>query len=151
MVIKVFRLIHSHYMFSFFLNSLDSDPDPCIDSTLQNVRNIKEMEVGGWNVDGVPDNNDNLPENCVPGFVTATFKGSGRGTLDFGNCFTRGFTKVYLNGTLISSAGKNQKSKVVNFKYNKGDVLKINEEKTGIIKINSFKLEGCEKEGNIVL
>ena len=144
MVIKVFRLIHSHYMFSFFLNSLDSDPDPCIDSTLQNVRNIKEMEVGGWNVDGVPDNNDNLPENCVPGFVTATFKGSGRGTLDFGNCiYTNGHTNMFLNDKMIA-IGVKEKSEVETFEYKRGDVLKIEGVYGGMIKINSFKLEGCE-------
>ena len=122
------------------------------------------MKKGGWFVDDAMEYDNVYSANCIGygafwgyklgwavGSVVASFKGSGRGTLDFGNCFSDGFTKVYLNGNLISSAGKNQKSKVANFKYNKGDVLEIKEEETGIIKINSFKLEGCEKEGNIVL
>ena len=90
------------------------------------------MKKGGWIVDDAMEQDNKYSANCggygtfwgykwgwAVGSVEATFKGSGRGTLDFGNCFTRGFTNVYLNGNLISSAGKNQKSKVVNFEYNK--------------------------------
>ena len=87
------------------------------------------------------------------GYVKATFKGSGTGTLDFGNCYTKGKTRVYLNNRRIAEAGHcigtciGQKSEVVSFNYKKGDVLKITEERA-IIKINSFNLDACEEKGN---
>ena len=84
------------------------------------------------------------------GYVQATFKGPGVGTLNFGNCYTRGKTRVYLNNRRIAEAGIGQKSEVVSFNYNKGDVLKITEEGAGIIKINSLKLDECKKEGNFI-
>ena len=123
------------------------------------------MKDGGWNVDEVPHHDNIFAANCggqktfwgykkgwAAGFVKATFKGSGRGTLDFGSCNEiRGITKVYLNGNQIGVAPTNLQSKVISFEYKRGDVLMIREEESGIIKINSFKLEDCEKEGNTVL
>ena len=67
----------------------------------------------------------------------------------FGDTKEDGITKVYLNGIPIALAHTNLQSKVISFEYKRGDVLKITEEKTGIMKINSFKLEDCKKEGNI--
>ena len=90
------------------------------------------------------------------GYVKATFKGSGAGTLDFANCYLQGKTRVYLNNRRIAEAGHcigtciGQKSEVVSFNYKKGDVLKITEEDFGIIKINSLKLAACKNEGNYV-
>ena len=122
------------------------------------------MKEGGWIVDEAMEHDNSYSANCGgrgtfwgykkgwgAGFVEATFKGSGRGTLDFGSCYKRGITKVYLNGRQIASAARNHQSATISFDYKRGDVLKIQEEETGIRKINSFKLEGCEKKGNIVL
>ena len=81
------------------------------------------------------------------GYVKASFKGSGTGTLDFGNCYEKGKTIVYLNNQSIAEAEPLQTSEVIRFNYKKGDVLKITEERA-IIKINSFKLDGCEGKGN---
>ena len=112
------------------------------------------MEAGGWITSGAPHQEAQYAAGCggyntfwaysvgAPvGFVTATFKGTGNGLLNFGNCFTRGkgMTNVYLNGQRIGSANANQNSEI-NFKYNKGDILKITEEWVGIIKINSLQL-----------
>ena len=72
--------------------------------------------------------------------VSATFEGSGTATLDFGNCYTHGITRVYLNSKIIGSALPNTISVTTNIKYKPGDVLKITEEDMGIIKINSLKL-----------
>ena len=110
------------------------------------------MEDGGWNVDEYPDLSNDLAENCFPGLVSATFKGSGRGTLDFGSCCEwRGYTKVFLNDEWKATGPPRLKSEVFTFEYKKGDVFKIQAEDSGITKINSFKLEGCEKEGNFVV
>ena len=113
------------------------------------------MVAGGWLVHA-PGNQQPYVAQCggigfwgyengaAAGYVQATFKGFGIGTLEFGNCYTSGITKVYMNGDLIASAGSTQQSKVISFKYKSGDILKITEEQTAIIKINSFKLDACE-------
>ena len=90
------------------------------------------------------------------GYVKASFKGSGTGTLDFGNCYTKGKTRVYLNNHPIAEVDTGGhfsvggKSEVISFNYKKGDVLKITEEEVGIIKINSLKLEACKEKGNYI-
>ena len=112
------------------------------------------MKAGGWMVDWAPNQDAHHAARCGgyetfwayshgDGFVKATFKGSGKGVLDFGNCYSTGFTKVYLNDTEIGSAPANESSKVINFNYTTGDTLKITEEQIGIIKINSLHLQAC--------
>ena len=125
------------------------------------------MKEGGWRVDGAPEHSNVYAIYCdVPntfwgykyhsatGFVEATFKGSGRATLEFGNCYHKGgVVKVYLNADEIGVATKLEKSKVINFNYSRGDVLNITEEykgEGGIIKINSLKLEECEEKGETI-
>ena len=77
------------------------------------------------------------------GHVNATFKGSGKATLDFGNCYDKsGKTVVYLNDQSIAEVGKYGRSTVV-CHYKMGDVLKVTEEGSGIIKLNSFQLDEC--------
>ena len=132
---------------------------PCVDHNLQNVKNRNDMASGGWNINA-PDQDNGYAAGCggyntfwgytygfPVGYVDATFKGSGIGTLNFGNCYGHGITKVYLNGHLISSAGPNQSSVVTRFNYKSGDILKVAEEGMGIIKINSLKLDACKQIG----
>ena len=131
----------------------------CVDSGLQNVENRQTMKTGGWNVDGAPDQDAKFATLCnkpdtfwgydygsAVGYVEATFIGSGKGTLDFGNCYSSGETKVFLNDVEIDKAGANEKSKVITFDYNCGDTLKLTEEPIGIIKVNSLKLAECTSE-----
>ena len=143
-----------------------------MDHALQNVKNIKDMKDGGWIVNVMTNPNKKIyatngycgnetfwgyQENAAIGYVKATFKGSGTGTLDFGNCYTKGKTRVYLNNRRIAEVSiggdvrGGGKSKVISFDYKKGDVLKITEEEVGIIKINSLKLEACKEKGNYLL
>ena len=119
------------------------------------------MKEGGWIVDEAIEHDNSYSADCGghgtfwgyrkgwgAGFVKATFKGSGKVTLDFGSCHKGGITKVYLNDKPIANARGNHQSVLISFRYKKGDVLKIKEEQTGIMKINSFKLQDCEKEGD---
>ena len=139
----------------------------CSDSALENVTNRQVMKEGGWRVNGAPEHSNVYAIYCdVPntfwgykyhsatGFVEATFKGSGRATLDFGNCYNfGGVVKVYLNAHEIGEADKLELSKVISFHYSKGDVLNITEEFKGyggIIKINSLKLVECQEKGESV-
>ena len=136
---------------------------PCVDHALQNVRNRNDMVVGGWTINA-PDQSNAWAKDCggyntfwgytngsPVGYVSAIFKGSGIATLNFGNCWKKGITKVYLNGQVVGSAGPFQSSVVARFNYKSGDNLKIAEENMGIIKINSLKLEGCKQEGKHIL
>ena len=73
------------------------------------------------------------------GRVTANFEGSGKAILNFGNCWYMGQTKVYMNYMEIASAEALNNSEV-KFDYKFGDVLKLEEQNMGIIKLNSLKL-----------
>ena len=125
-----------------------------MDSALQNVDNRQTMIDGGWIVD--VDEYQSYGHCCMEpktfwgykhkravGVVKATFKGSGKATLNFGNCYVVGVTKAYLNDLEIGSAGSYQYANKT-FNFNKGDTLKLIEEQAGIIKINSLSLSGCQ-------
>ena len=131
-----------------------------MDKALQKVGNRKEMIAGGWVVDKAPHEEVIHAKNCggqgfwgynkktaVNGYISATFKGSGKAILNFGNCLEGGVTKVTQHFRLIDNT--TQKSCIVEINYEKGQLLKIAEE-NGIIKINSFTLVGCENKGNAV-
>ena len=135
---------------------LDIDQQ-CIDMDLQDVQNKEIMLANGWEMDIT----SNIPlwiqkitdrycsSNTFYGFkagpkvgkVMATFQGYGSATLDFGNCATQGFTSVFLNNRYIAHAGPNTPSKSISFQYNPGSTLLFNEFCSGIIKINSLKLD----------
>ena len=104
-----------------------------IDYALQNVRNQKEMKEGGWIVEVDLDNmmdNKNFA-NCEGRgtfwgykkgsglvFVQATFKGSGKGTLEFGSCYKRmGVTRVYLNDKEIAQTYRDDQSATKTFEF----------------------------------
>ena len=74
------------------------------------------------------------------GSVETTFQGTGKATLNFGNCYRTGRVIVYLNDKEISRANRNTPRKEVEFEYSKGDVLLIEEVRVGIIKLNSLEL-----------
>ena len=65
--------------------------------------------------------------------------GNGEGILDFGNCWTQGIVKVYLNGNEIGYADKNTPSKTIIFEYTDGAELKICDEgANSVIQFNQF-------------
>ena len=81
------------------------------------------------------------------GYVNATFKGSGTAKLEFGNCYytSNSVTKVYLNDLLIASAPTSTWPMAIRFDYKRGDILKLTEERRGIIKLVSLRLESSEE------
>ena len=129
---------------------------PCLDAGLENVQTLTAMEMNGWTTD--INNGDTAYNNWIYsslcgdstfwgynylwpiGSVSAVFKGSGKARLNFGACSLYGTTKVYLNNRQIGIAQKRKLDVVTNFQYKKGDILKLEEEGMGIIKINSLKL-----------
>ena len=75
------------------------------------------------------------------GRVSTTFKGSGKASLSFGECWFTGTTKVYLNNRQIGIASSRKLGVVVHFEYTQGDILKLEEEGAGIIKIDTLRLK----------
>ena len=73
------------------------------------------------------------------GTVSAPLQGNGEAKLDFGNCWTTGEVKVYLNDREVASAQKNTPSKIVSFKFHDGDILKLRDEgANSVIAINDI-------------
>ena len=122
----------------------------------------KSRKDGGWKIDA-PDQNKGYGQECLKtntfwgykhksevGSVETTFQGSGKATLNFGNCYEGGTTKVFLNEREIGKAGRYEYPEV-SFNFKKGDTLKLIEVDSGIIKINSLDIEGCELNGIALL
>ena len=74
------------------------------------------------------------------GEVFAIFKGSGKATLSFGNCYNMGHVIVKLNDKQLSLATANTPKKEITFHYLKHDVLTIQKIGVAIIKLNSLDL-----------
>ena len=126
------------------------------------------MRDAGWNLD-VSDDTTTLarPQLCgtstfwgyhlnfLVGRVWATFKGFGHAKLIFGNCYgqwckkTNCKTKAYHNYHLLREASEDQKSIKVEFLYEPGDVLYIEEENNAAISIHSLELK-CESNRIII-
>ena len=73
------------------------------------------------------------------GSIWTIFHVTGTGALSFGNCYTHGSVKVFLNEKEIAEATSLQ-IKEVSFDYKVGDVLKIGEYDTAIRKLYSFSV-----------
>ena len=112
------------------------------------------MSLAGWNLNGVRTTIEERGKgtricgldtfwgynygNDV-GKISYIFKGDGKATLDFGNCHTKGTTKVYLNKDRIGSATRIE-NKQINFTYTPGDTLRIEEVNMGIFIIRALKI-----------
>ena len=81
-------------------------------------------------------------EDDAIGLVSTTFSRMGRVRLDFGNCWTSGTVKAYLDGIRIASARGNTTSKTVEFNVTVGSILKITEI-GAIIQFNSLEMIQC--------
>ena len=119
------------------------------------------MVKNGWNADidysNGNDWNDAHEKNCsantfygyrggdLVGSVSATFKGSGKGILSYGNCYYTGYVLVSLNSVELGRSSSNSQG-LVTFQYRNGDVLKIEEFDTAIIKLYSLVLEDGGKQ-----
>ena len=68
------------------------------------------------------------------------FAGSGKATLNFGNCYHQDRVTVYLNKKDIGHADAWTFEKEITFDYSNGDILTLKEHPMAIIKLNSLKL-----------
>ena len=124
------------------------------------------MMRNGWNVDVDFSNGDDpkylkdfKDEECKDsdtfygykegnrvGSVSAIFKGSGKGTLKYGDCsdsYRETFSTVWLNDVQIDETVTPDGS--VHFQYNAGDFLEIKEHHDAILKIFSLDVQDGSK------
>ena len=113
------------------------------------------METNGWVFDinnSMNEKNSDYHGQCGGntwygwshpgvGSVKIILVGSGEVTLNYGNCNKKGVVNVLLNDKLVTSANANVKSNLASFLFSNGDVLKVTEEGTAIIKLNSMDLK----------
>ena len=110
------------------------------------------MKNGGWKLDVSNSNDTKYAGQCGTstwfgfkygypiGSVTAILIGSGKATLNFGNCYSHGRVVVYLNQNEIGHADAFMPEKEIAFDYSKKDVLTIKEKYMAIIKLNYLNL-----------
>ena len=119
------------------------------------TRSKEEMETNGWEVSataGYPSEANNVcmaggtwygfTGGSTIGSISATFIGSGRATLDFGNCYNNGLVTVYVNEIEVARASETYPeitSVQATFDFTPGDVLRISED-FAIIKLNSLHI-----------
>ena len=73
------------------------------------------------------------------GTLSATLKGTGQVTVDFGNCWDAGTVKLYLDDNLISTAPVGSKSVVTTLSFTTDSVLKLRDEDgNSVIRLNSI-------------
>ena len=95
---------------------------------------------GVWtgNFDHTCENWYGYEDASAIGSIKTTLSGTGRAKLNFGNCYTSGIVKVFLDNTEIATASGDEKTKTVEFAYSDGNELKLTED-FAIIVFNSFE------------
>ena len=147
------------------MTSIISILGTCIESNghVNKLKGSSSKHVDGWNIDmdlitktaflhdlckdlGGPK--DFWAGCCGGEIISTTLYGCGHGKLNIGNCWRsdRHPVHVYLDGKLIGEVSKNTNSKVFNFGFIEGSVLKINSN-GGILKFNNFEVTDCNCEG----
>ena len=78
------------------------------------------------------------------GSIKTKLKGCGTAQLNFGNCYERGITQVTLDQKLIGTAFNNTISKIIEFDFEDGAILELQELNTGIIVFNNLAITKCK-------
>ena len=130
------------------------------DAKFSRLTSKSVMEENGWKADVDYSNGEDWNKaherDCssdtfygyrggdLVGSVSATFKGSGKGVLSYGNCYKTGVVVVSLNNVEIGRSSLHKTGNIkgsITFQYRRGDTLKIEEFNTGIIKLYSLDLQ----------
>ena len=84
------------------------------------------------------------------GEISATLKGSGEVSLEFGNCWIKGVVRVTLNGELKAEATANTPNTTLSFGFEDGDVLRISED-IGVVVVNDIRFDCSVEQGKWVI
>ena len=111
------------------------------------------MQANGWNISVNNYNKGNFYTGCQAGggwwgysygatigSISYMFKRQGTAVLSYGSCYYQGIVVVHLNDVEISRAYANEKQKETTFDFFKGDILRLDEVNTGIMKLYSLKM-----------
>ena len=138
----------------------------CNNMHVNNLLESSTDTVQGWDLSldyGKWSNNAEAEEKCGPGWYgwadsanvgtisTMLYRNSQYqcGRLDFGNCWTGGNVRVYLNDDRIGEASANTPSLTIEFPVLADSQLEIREEGTNaIIKFNHFEMIACDVDPN---
>jgi hypothetical protein len=128
------------------------------DEDLGKLTSKSVMLENGWEIDVSSSNEkgNKYEEDCsletfygyknsAVGNVSALLKGRGIVTLSYGNCYKTGYVLVSLNGIEIGRATSKSQD-LVSFQYGRGDVLKIEEFDTAIIKLYFLHVQSAGKK-----
>ena len=77
-------------------------------------------------------------------YIKTTLNGNGRAKIDFGNCYSNGVAKLFLDGKEIASAGASEPNIVKEFDFTDGSELMLTDESYGVISFNSFEDLNCK-------
>ena len=129
----------------------------CLDFSLTDLSNKYVMEANGWDTDvqysSSSDWNDDYGRICSTetfygykggapvGTVSVIFRGEGKATLNFGNCYDKGRVVVMLNDIELAAARASRPQEQITFYYKKDDVLLVKEVFEAIVKLHSLDLE----------
>ena len=128
---------------------------------IQNLPRFKDQEnAPEWSYDLTHGLWNNPPQNTMDmcgngqkwmgftwshtfGSIKTKMKGQGCAKLNYGNCFTSSYVKVWLDGREISVAHASEKSIEVDFQFSEGQELKL-EEGNAVILFNSYEEYNCD-------
>ena len=129
-------------------------------SHLNKLIGTSSKNVDGWNTEGIgylvtkTDDKHHYYNLCKKtggphdfwafgGFVHTKLYGCGHAKIDVGNCWKGpGKVLVYINGALIGEVPIKTKSKIFEFAFNEGFVLKL-VSGGGIMMLNNFEVTDC--------
>ena len=135
----------------------------CIDSNshVNKLKGTSSKHVDGWNIhlDTIISQHDDeydLYEDCKDlggpndfwagccdgKTISTNLYGCGHAKLNVGNCWRAYTVTVFLDGTQLGTIPSNTNSKIFEFPFNEGSVLKI-DSGDGIIKFNNFEVTDC--------
>ena len=144
------------------MTSIISILGTCIESNshVNKLKGTSSIHVDGWNihiqlitktniVTTYYDRCKNLggPKDfwagcCGGKIISTTLYGCGHAKLNVGNCQRHSHVRVYLDGKFIGDIPSQTNSKVFEFAFKEGSILKINDG-GGIIKFNNFEVTDC--------
>ena len=147
------------------MTSIISILGTCIESNshVNKLKGTSSKHVNGWNIDidlitktddqhSYYDGCKNLggPKDfwagcCGGNTISTTLYGCGHAKLNVGNCWDYLNVRIYLDGKLIGEVPSETNSKIFEFAFKEGSVLKINSN-GGIIKFNNFEITNCNCE-----
>ena len=152
LLIQICILKLNFYLFIYFKDCFEDN------SYLNNLKGSSTKYVPGWKIDVDTDSqNSAYNEDCMTdnnwhgytsndavGSIKTKLRGCGSAQLNFGNCFIKGITQVTLDEKIIGIASAETMTKIIEFDFEDGVILELQELYTGIIVFNDLTITKCK-------